>query len=285
VTLLSTLFVIMKNESAAYWVVNDPTNPTSHLSSAPAPSNRSNFRMIAPTARRPQEFVEIHRNADIAWASGPSPVVQHVPPTNHRHYSDSGISSLQDMNNSNHMVSSSTASDSDLSEIPPEPVNFRDDIGLDDKALVTISTKELNRLLKKKGINKARQKEIKSERRTLKNRGYASNCRVSREEEEKTLEKEIFDLESEIKRHEPLEKLEDEYMQLRSEINCLKKEMNITDDSDDSDFNSEIPKLEDIKDDVKSEPDDNDDDDYTSSDDDDGSKHSQYYKDEIKSDE
>ena len=242
----------MKNESAAYWVVNDqPTNPTSHLSSAVPPSNRSNFRMIAPTARRPQEYVEIHRNADIAWASGPSPVVQHVPPTNHRHYSDSGISSLQDMNSSNPMVSSSTASDSDLSEIPPEPVNFRDDIGLDDKALVTISTKELNRLLKKKGINKARQKEIKSERRTLKNRGnyqkysktnykelinliksiiegfsfvgYASNCRVSREEEEKTLEKEIFDLESEIKRHEPLEKLEDEYMQLRSEINCLKE--------------------------------------------------------------
>jgi len=276
----------MKNESAAYWVVNDqPTNPTSHLSSAVPPSNRSNFRMIAPTARRPQEYVEIHRNADIAWASGPSPVVQHVPPTNHRHYSDSGISSLQDMNSSNPMVSSSTASDSDLSEIPPEPVNFRDDIGLDDKALVTISTKELNRLLKKKGINKARQKEIKSERRTLKNRGYASNCRVSREEEEKTLEKEIFDLESEIKRHEPLEKLEDEYMQLRSEINCLKKEMNISDDSDDSDFNSEIPKLEDIKDDIKSEPEDNDYDDYTSSDDDDASKHSQYYKDEIKSDE
>jgi len=275
----------MKNESAAYWVVNDqPANPSSHLSSAPPPSNRSNFRMIAPTARRPQEYVEIHRNADIAWASGPSPVVQHVPPTNHRHYSDSGISSLQDMNNSNPMVSSSTASDSDLSEIPPEPVNFRDDIGLDDKALVTISTKELNRLLKKKGINKARQKEIKSERRTLKNRGYASNCRVSREEEEKTLEKEIFDLESEIKRHEPLEKLEDEYMQLRSEINCLKKEMNISDDSDDSDFNSEIPKLEDIKDDIKSEPEDNDDDDYTSSDDDDASKHSQYFKDEIKSD-
>merc|ERR1712223_1371341 len=133
----------------------------------------------------------------------------------------------------------------------------------DDKALVTISTKELNRLLKKKGINKSRQKEIKSERRTLKNRGYASNCRVSREEEEKTLEKEIFDLEAEIKRHGPgaLEKLEEEYVQLRNEINCIKKEMNINDDSD---YKSDIPKLEDIKDDVKTEPEDNDDDDYTS---------------------
>ena len=102
--------------------------------------------------------------------------------------------------------------------------------------------------------------------------GYASNCRVSREEEEKTLEKEIFDLEAEIKRHGPgaLEKLEEEYVQLRNEINCIKKEMSITDDSDDSDYKSDIPKLEDIKDDIKTEPEDNDDDDYTSSDEDDG---------------
>jgi len=260
------------NDSTTYWLVGDqPPAPSSHLSQTPPPGSRSNFRMIAPTARRPQEFVDIHRNSDIAWSSGPSPVVQHVPPTNHRHYSD-GISSLQDINGSNPMVSSSTASDSDLSEVPLEPVNYRDDIGLDDKALVTISTKELNRLLKKKGINKSRQKEIKSERRTLKNRGYASNCRVSREEEEKTLEKEIFDLEAEIKRHGPgaLEKLEEEYVQLRNEINCIKKEMNINDDSDDSDYKSDIPKLEDIKDDIKTEPEDNEDDDYTSSDEDDG---------------
>ena len=53
--------------------------------------------------------------------------------------------------------------------------------------LVTLSTKELNRMLKKKGITKERAKEIKRERRTLKNRGYAANCRVKREDEEKTL--------------------------------------------------------------------------------------------------
>ena len=45
------------------------------------------------------------------------------------------------------------------------------------------------RLLKKRGIDKDRQKELKQERRTLKNRGYAANCRVKRETEEKTLEK------------------------------------------------------------------------------------------------
>jgi hypothetical protein len=43
--------------------------------------------------------------------------------------------------------------------------------------------------LKKRGIDKDRQKELKQERRTLENRGYAANCRVKRETEEKTLEK------------------------------------------------------------------------------------------------
>jgi len=255
-------------------VGEQPNSPLPELSPAPSPASRSNYRMMVPNARRPQEFVEIHRNSDISWAAGPSPVVQHVPPTNHRHYADSGISSLQDMNNSSAMVSSSTASDSDLSEVPLEPVNYRDDIGLDDKALVTISTKELNRLLKKKGINKGRQKEIKSERRTLKNRGYASNCRVSREEEEKTLEKEIIGLEAELKRHAPLEKLEDEYLQLKSEISFLKQEMNIEDDSDDSD---DVPKFEpgSIKsEDIKSESD--TDDDESSSEEERSANHSQH---------
>ena len=77
-----------------------------------------------------------------------------------------------------------------------------------------------------------------------------------------------------------MEKLEEEYVQLRNEINCLKKEMNISDDSGDSDFNDDIPKLEDIKEEIKSEHDDNDDDDVTSSDEEDESKYGQYYKEE-----
>jgi len=71
------------------------------------------------------------------------------------------------------------------------PINLekRIDIGLSDQELVTMSTKEINKLLKKRNIPKERAKELKQERRTLKNRGYAANCRVKRENEEKTLEK------------------------------------------------------------------------------------------------
>ena len=59
-----------------------------------------------------------------------------------------------------------------------------------DEKLVTLSTKDLNKLIKKRGIAKERAKEIKCQRRTLKNRGYAANCRVKREDEEKDLEQE-----------------------------------------------------------------------------------------------
>jgi hypothetical protein len=45
-----------------------------------------------------------------------------------------------------------------------------EDVGLDDIELVRISTKDLNRHLKKKGVEKNRQKEVKARRRTLKNR-------------------------------------------------------------------------------------------------------------------
>jgi hypothetical protein len=45
-----------------------------------------------------------------------------------------------------------------------------EDVGLDDIELVKISTKDLNRHLKKKGVEKNRQKEVKARRRTLKNR-------------------------------------------------------------------------------------------------------------------
>lgn len=54
-----------------------------------------------------------------------------------------------------------------------------EDVGLDDIQLVRISTKDLNRHLKRRNIDKARQKEVKARRRTLKNRyktAYSSHC-------------------------------------------------------------------------------------------------------------
>jgi hypothetical protein len=39
----------------------------------------------------------------------------------------------------------------------------------DDRELVEITTKDLNKMLKQKNISKQRQKEIKQRRRTLKN--------------------------------------------------------------------------------------------------------------------
>merc|ERR1739844_209102 len=152
-------------------------------------------------------------------------------------------------------------------EVPSEPVNYRDDIELDDKALVTMGTKELNRRLKKKGITKSRQKEIKSERRTLKNRGYASNCRISREDEEKMLEKDIAKLEEENKKYPPLEELETEWRTLRADCQHLKQIMGITDDDSEfslSDIEPENKIKEEYDEEIRQRND--DDDDYTSSD-------------------
>ena len=64
--------------------------------------------------------------------------------------------------------------------------------------------------------------------------------------------------------------MEDEHVQLRNEINLLKNKLNINHDSDDSDYEFYITKLEDIKDDIKKDPEYNKNDDYNSSDEDGG---------------
>jgi len=107
------------------------------------------------------------------------------PDHHHNHHQ---ITKLPDREGSTSPDGGDNDSCQDYDEYPP--INQRVDVGLSDQELVTLSTKELNRMLKKKGITKERAKEIKRERRTLKNRGYAANCRVKREDEEKTLEQE-----------------------------------------------------------------------------------------------
>ena len=148
--------------------------------------------------RRSLTYVGIHSSSNITWETVPSrigsvrpivlhhhkdrnsilsgvgsqnvSVVQHVPPTTLRPQIENP-SILHEASNSNSLVSSSSEYTRDVNEVPLGDVNYREDIDMDDKQLLLISTKELNRVLKKKGVSKARQKEIKSERRTLKNRG------------------------------------------------------------------------------------------------------------------
>jgi len=79
--------------------------------------------------------------------------------------------------------------ETDEEDYDEEEKGIRKDVGLSDQELMMKTTRELNKLLKKKCIDKDRQKEIKQERRMLKNGGYAAILRMKRETEEKRLEK------------------------------------------------------------------------------------------------
>jgi len=169
-----------------------------------------------------------------------------APPPHHDSGSpDPGYAEMGGSSPDSLMDSGNAGEHDNYDEILSNPINTRNDIGISDQELVTMSTKEINKLvhtrracgrgdvgtcphqvlavtltlsqpwgadyahpilvstpnsvatfnqlhrelLKKSGIPKERQKELKEERRTLKNRGYAAVCRVKREDEEKTLEK------------------------------------------------------------------------------------------------
>ena len=69
-------------------------------------------------------------------------------------------------------------------------IQEQESFGIDDVTLITISTKDLNKLIREKNISKQRSDEIKRERRRLKNRVYAANCRENRDAAEDRLAKE-----------------------------------------------------------------------------------------------
>lgn len=82
--------------------------------------------------------------------------------------------------------------DSDPMDVQEEDIPDTDiELGLSNQDLVQISTKDLNELLKKKGIGKDRAMHIKQERRTLRNKAFAAMPRVKREMEEDAIRKEI----------------------------------------------------------------------------------------------
>ena len=161
-----------------------------------SPRKSPQSHIEAQETNRALTYVGIHKSSDISWSPtssqnvSPKPIlvrpykerhrnlsgigaqhvsaVQHIPPTHQRCHIEN-YSAMPEVSNHIDLVSS-TSEYSNL-EIPNGPVHYREDVGLDDVKLVEISTKELNRILKKKNISKARKDEIKSQRRTLKNRG------------------------------------------------------------------------------------------------------------------
>lgn len=71
---------------------------------------------------------------------------------------------------------------------------------ISDDDLVTLSVRELNRVLKSSGLSKEEIVKMKQRRRTLKNRGYAASCRNKRLEVKGGLEGEKQQVVSDIRR-------------------------------------------------------------------------------------
>jgi len=71
---------------------------------------------------------------------------------------------------------------------------------IDDKDLIDIEIKELNKKIKEKGLPKELAVKLKQRRRTLKNRNYATSCREKKDAEitglEDVREKELDELNS-----------------------------------------------------------------------------------------
>jgi len=101
-----------------------------------------------------------------------------------------------------HLLEQSRASHqySGFHNYPPMNPGLSGEWAITDEELVTYNVKELNRILKTKGISRDEVNSIKQRRRTLKNRGYAATVRVKREESKSDLEKKLGVIDEDEKR-------------------------------------------------------------------------------------
>jgi len=86
---------------------------------------------------------------------------------------------------------------------------------IQDKELISIEIKELNRKVKEKGVSKELGVQLKHRRRTLKNRNYATSCREKKDLEIRNLEQ---DKNAEL---QELKNQEEENSKLRENISKM----------------------------------------------------------------
>ena len=115
----------------------------------------------------------------------------------------SGHSTVASRYTANHLLSTDAVRPLSISPPLPEYDEIKSELSpnhtsINDDDLVSLSVKELNRLLK--GLTRDEVLKLKQRRRTLKNRGYAANCREKRISQKEELETEKDKLRNEVER-------------------------------------------------------------------------------------
>jgi hypothetical protein len=103
---------------------------------------------------------------------------------------------------------------------------------ISDDALLKLSVKDLNRLLK--SLTPDERNKLKKRRRILKNRGYAANCRTKRMSQKEILQLEKEELEQDVRKkaHQnemlklKLESIRDRFKDLQAYAKVLKTKKN-----------------------------------------------------------
>ena len=107
---------------------------------------------------------------------------------------------------------------------------------ISDEALLNLSVKDLNKLLK--SLSSEDRNKLKKRRRILKNRGYAANCRTKRMSQKEILQMKKEQLEEDVRRREhtnemlklKLNSIKDRFADLKTYAHLLRNQKNLTSD-------------------------------------------------------